>query len=113
MLPYSPDLDRLLHEARMLAKQLDTAEPVPGAISPHQRASAAVALLDLRIRLSHVLAGIADGQAGASRDWAPTPAVVGAEPCALEPALASLEQRLADVRRSQHAGLPEGGLAPY
>jgi hypothetical protein len=97
---YSPEYDRLLVEARALAAaHAAAADGLPASgLTPRERAQHGEALLALRARLSAVLAGIADGQAGAAGAWQPAQwAQVGQWP-ELGAALASLEQRLAAVR---------------
>lgn len=107
MMPYPPDYDRLLQEARVLAAdETHAAKSLSVAnMPPRYRVQVAASLLQLRSRLCAVLAGIADGQAGAVTAWdaGPMPPVAGHP--ALAGALASLEQRLTGLRR--------GGEAPY
>ena len=98
MLPYPPEYDRLLREARTLAAVLDTDAAPDRVQSPRQRAAHAQAMLSLRSRLTWVLAAIADGQAGSAHPWQPQQSAPDtACPHVAQP-LASLERRLADVR---------------
>ena len=107
MMPYSPDYDRLFQEVRALGIEEERAAKALAAakLAPRERAVAAASLLGIRARLSAVVAGLSEGQAGVAHAWFASEALPVAGHAVLSDALLQMERRL--------TGLREQPLAPY